>query len=75
MKKRLAAIAAPLGEGTDWVLLWLSHMLIPWHLPFPTLRKPPSRHREKRSKAGQPTLAGFTESSTLRKSTNYLSSG
>jgi hypothetical protein len=77
MKKRPIATVASSGQGADWVMLWLTHLLIPWHLSFSAsaLRKPPARHRKKGDEAEQPTLAGFTESGTLRESTNYLSSG
>lgn len=75
MKKRPIATAAPPGQRREWVMLWLTHLLIPWYSFLHFLRKPPSRHREKQSEARRATLAGFTELSTLRKNTNYLSSG
>ena len=75
MKKRPIATAAPPNQRREWVMLWLTHLLIPWYSFLHFLRKPPSRHREKQSEARQSALASFTELSTLRKSTNYLSSG
>lgn len=75
MKKRPTTTVASPGQGGSWIILWLSHLLIPWILPVPTLRKPPSGHRKKRSEGERPALTEFTNLVTLGKNRYYLNSG
>ncbi len=75
MKKRPTATPVSSIEGSDWVMLWIGHLLIPWCVPFHFFRKlffP--RKRQEDPKKRQSNLRGFKKFFPKEKCKYHLNS-